>query len=42
MDERRNSLASGIAETHGEKEQLLDDIIQQVDEWQDAGKAEKE
>jgi len=42
IDEKRNAVAPGISEDHGEKEQLLDDFIQQIDEWQEAGKVEKE
>eukprot|EP00171_Calliarthron_tuberculosum_P021992 IDg21992t1 len=39
--DRRNSQASGIAEKHGELEQLLDDVIQQVNEKHEGEQAVK-
>ena len=38
---KRTAAASGIIERHGEKEQLLDDLIMEVDEKEEAARAEK-
>jgi len=40
-EDKKKSMSSGISEEHGEKQQLLDDIIAEIDEKAERERAEK-